>query len=331
MTNKNKLKEAMLGAPNDKTTVNVKKDDLGDTKVTSNIKKLGNDVSVNVVDEDFEGSLQGAEAVIEPQDQATLKYLSNVKDAKTGEISQPFTIADKRYQMVRAMNPSKEVVMAVFCHDDVNELGENIIHSVEEFETRIAKPMLEKEKTVSAPIEEEPIKQQNNGFNFANDNDSLNLSQTKHYLVNPKTGKFRRFKTVQELASATMNEEEKYMNLREFKKFFENKIFGVQKKNINEIEPTDSGVDVNDLKTDTKKLVGLIQKRFEVPLSKLDKEIEKVQFLSSMAEILGLEISKLPYLIKNLKTIANPTNESISERKIITKADLNKTLLNPKK
>ena len=31
------------------------------------------------------------EAVIEPQDKATIKYLSNVEDSNTGEISKPFT------------------------------------------------------------------------------------------------------------------------------------------------------------------------------------------------------------------------------------------------
>ena len=53
MTNKNKTNEAMLGAATNKTTVNIKKADLGDTKVTSNIKKLGNSNRSEVNDLDF--------------------------------------------------------------------------------------------------------------------------------------------------------------------------------------------------------------------------------------------------------------------------------------
>ena len=225
---KNKIKEDMLGATK-KTVVNIRKNDLGDPKVTGNIQKLGKDVSVNVVDEDltpnktitdkqlsrlaqqagnfgedvkdalfdlmmigdiiplhmvkkvladydltlkdlkgqdstfkpsaefahlFNSSLKEEDAVIEPQDQATIKYLSNVKDVETGKASEPFTIADKKYQMVRGITPSKEVVMAVYCFDDLNESGENIIHSVSEFEKNVAMPMLHKEGK-SAPIQED--------------------------------------------------------------------------------------------------------------------------------------------------------------------------------
>ena len=51
--------------------------------------------------------------VIEPQDVNTIKYLSNVKDRQTGDISKPFTISNKRYQMVRGENGNKEIVNSI--------------------------------------------------------------------------------------------------------------------------------------------------------------------------------------------------------------------------
>ena len=314
----------------DGATVNIKKKDIAtDPNLIKNLSKSGK-VNINVIEEDIE-----PEAVIEPQDDSTIKYLSNIRDVKTDKVSQPFTIGDKKYQMVRGRMPSKEIVMAVFCHDELNENGENIIHPIDHFEENIVRPIMEKEAMMQQEamlgndIEVKESKPETKKFNFSDDNDSLNLSQTKHYLVNPKSGKFRRFKTVQELALATMTEDEKYMNLREFKRYFENKIFGVQKKNINETDPTELSADninVDSLKGDTKKLVDLIKQRFEVPLGKLDKEIEKVQFLESMAEILGLDITKLPSLISSLKTIVKSPTEPVSERKIITKANLSESL-----
>ena len=46
---------------------------------------------------------------IEPQVQAPIKVLSNLKDKNTGEISKPFTIAGKTYQMVRARMNNEEI------------------------------------------------------------------------------------------------------------------------------------------------------------------------------------------------------------------------------
>ena len=89
------------------------------------------------------------EAVIQPQDQATLKYLSNVVDDKTGEISQPFTIGDKKYQMVRGITPDKNVMLGVYCFDDVDGNGENIIHPSDYFEKTIALPMKRSEEHTS--------------------------------------------------------------------------------------------------------------------------------------------------------------------------------------
>lgn len=323
MTNKNKTNEAMLGAPTNKTTVNIKKQDLGDTKVTQNIKKLGTDVNVNVVDEN---------AVIEPQDQATIKYLSNVKDANTGEISKPFTIGDKRYQMVRGMDPSKKVVMAVYCFDDMNDAGENIIHSLEEFETKVAKPMLEAEKT---PIEEE-------GYDFARAEreyqdkedfiDYLNLRDLegfKHFFVNIKTGDVTgKFHTTKEMMKSgqKLGPDEDYMDARTLKKFRFGDYF---KSDVNEVDNNTDSTNVNKLQADVKKLSKLIKDKFSVALSKLDKPIEQVQFLQAMANEIGVPMNKLSTLLASFKDIATTGQEeqpALAESRKITKAQLLESL-----
>jgi hypothetical protein len=169
------------------------------------------------------------EAVITPQDDATIKYLSNVKDSKTGKVSQPFTIGAQKYQMVRGITPAKEIVMAVFCHNEMDDAGNNIIHPIEHFEKNIIQPMMEKEvmaqqKPMFGGDIEEKVKPEPKGT------DSLNLSEFKHYLVNEKTGKFKKFKNVVELAAAVMSEDEKYMSIKEFKRFFEERVFGGKAK-----------------------------------------------------------------------------------------------------
>jgi hypothetical protein len=65
--------------------------------------------------------------------------------------------------------------------------------------------------------------------------ESLNLSEFKHYLVNEKTGKFRKFKKIVELAAAVMAKEEKYMPLKEFRKFFDERVFGGKPKRNGEV------------------------------------------------------------------------------------------------
>ena len=189
---------------------------------------------VTIIDKDQvqvteEDEMLEPEAIITPQDNATIKYLSNVKDSKTGKVSQPFTIGAQKYQMVRGITPSKEIVMAVFCHNDFDDAGNNIIHPIEHFEKNVIQPMMEKEAmTQQKPMFggdiEEKVKPEPKGM------DSLNLSEFKHYLVNEKTGKFRKFKNVVELAAAIMAEDEKYMPIKEFKRFFEERVFGGKSK-----------------------------------------------------------------------------------------------------
>jgi hypothetical protein len=321
-------------------TVNIKKKDIAtDPNLVKNLSKSGK-VNINVIEED--GS---PESIIEPQDDATIKYLSNVKDAKTGEVSPPFSIDGKKYQMVRGRMPSKEITMAVFCHDELNEQGENVIHPIDIFEKNIVQPMMEKEAMMQKEAmlgndlelgETQKPKLETKKVNFNGGDESLNLSQSKHYLVNGKTGKFRRFKTIQELASATMTEEEKYMNLKEFKRYFENKVFGGKKDSdtsLLEVELTGEEDDAT-MNAKAKKLIQMISKKIPaVIISTIKTPVAKREVIAAFAELIGVPRQGLPNLIGGLKDLAKqpvdgtaPVAPAITERKILTKSEIMETI-----
>lgn len=223
--NKNKINEE------EKFKIHVDKKTLADpnkTKELAMLKKKNPNLEFDLEPPTSQSSvvtassmLEQPENIIKPQDRATIQYLSNVKHHETGQIAQPFNIADKKYQMVRGITPEKNIVLGVYCFDDMDDNGNNIIYHVDEFETKVAKPMLEMEKLTT---ESEDKTSQ------ASESESLNLGEYKHFIVNEKTGKFKKFKTIPELAATIMLEDEKYMGLYEFKKFFEYRVFGVPKK-----------------------------------------------------------------------------------------------------
>jgi len=333
------------------------------------------------------------EAVITPQDDATIKYLSNVKDSKTGKVSQPFTIGAQKYQMVRGITPAKEIVMAVFCHNEMDDAGNNIIHPIEHFEKNIIQPMMEKEamaqqKPMFGGDIEEKVKPEPKGT------DSLNLSEFKHYLVNEKTGKFKKFKNVVELAAAVMSEDEKYMSIKEFKRFFEERVFGGKAKRdevvINEMvadgqaaptaapaaqpvagaptapaaapttaQPT--AVAPGDDDKSVLALVKLLIKNMDnIPLiqknlAKLAKSKNykiKTQALNAFLERINIKPNDVPKYLATIKNLgaeikqnakagapaaANATTPPaenqlapLTEKKVITKAELTENLLKPK-
>lgn len=313
----------------DGATVNVSKKDLNPDL----IKKLGN-VNINVIEED--NTLE-PEAVITPQDDATIKYLSNVKDNKTGKISQPFTIGAQKYQMVRGITPSREIVMAVFCHDELDDAGNNIIHPIEHFEKTIVQPMMEKEAMMQQEAMfggdiEEKVKPEPKGM------DSLNLSEFKHYLVNEKSGKFRKFKNVVELAAAVMAEDEKYMPIKEFRKFFEERVFGGKPKRgeevINELiadapaggqptgtAPQTTGTAVgpeDDEATLLAKAKRLIKSMDEVPrvqkslnyLAKSKNYKEKTQALSAFLERINIKPGDVPKYLNTVKSVGKELKQT---------------------
>lgn len=281
---------------------------------------------------------------IEPQDKETIKYLSNVK-GEDGQVSKPFTIGGKNYQMVRGITTSKEVVMAVYCQDDVNESGENIIHSIEEFEKNIANPaknemgqalpLVNKADTVATTMpkteEAKPEVKQDA---------SLKLSEFKHFVIDSKTGKVRKFKRAEELAKANMTETETYMNLKQFKKHVDETLFGTKqrKSEVNEAEPLPE-------KPDVIMAIEQMVAKMKPYMSKINEPIEKIQFLVKLFQMLQLDASKLPMLMSAIKKAGNATfgsqnstssqttqttQTSIAESKIITKNDLIESI-QPKK
>jgi hypothetical protein len=164
--------------------------------------------------------------------------------------------------------------------------------------------------------------------------DSLNLSEFKHYLVNEKTGKFRKFKNVVELAAAVMAEDEKYMPIKEFKRFFEEKVFGAKPKKdevvINEMvadgqaAPTAAPAEqpatgqangvtqADDDATLLSKAKRLIKSMDEVP--KVDKSLdylaksknykEKTQALNAFLQRINIKPTDVPKYLATVKSVA---------------------------
>ena len=291
------------------------------------------------------------EATIEPQDKATIKYLSNVKDSKTGKVSQPFTIADKKYQMIRGIDPQKQIILAVYCHDDVDTNGENVIHSMEYFEENIANPMKEQMGMVGQDIAVAPKEE---SYDYAGEErafhdkeafmDYLNLvglEGYKHFFVNIKTGKvIAQFKSTKEMAKSgiKLGQDEDYMDIKTLKRYRFGDYF---KPDVNEndpagaLQPNDqaAGTNVSKLQSDVKKLATMIKNKFSVYLSKLDKPIEQAQFLTAMAKEIGVPLNKLSSIITTFKDLAqdadvDKTNVAgiKAESKVITKKELEESV-----
>jgi hypothetical protein len=268
------------------------------------------------------------EAVIQPQDKATIKYLSNVKDAKTGQVSAPFTIGDKRYQMVRGTTPSKEIVMAVFCHDDMDEEGNNIIHPVDYFEENIANPMKEQMGMVGQDIQVVPNERSTGDAEPEVDN----FEGYKHYFVNRKTNEVRKFKSIKELVQCQKLEEEEYMGVREFKQHMNEKLFGSRKKKHDVIhEDDEDNVDIGKLNTDVKKLMDLIQSKLGGALKKINTPIEQGSVIKAFANMVGVPQEKISTIVSTIKDISNiePTQQ-VTETKKLTKKQLEESLRTPK-
>jgi hypothetical protein len=298
MNTKNKIVEDMMGNQK-KTTVTLKKQDLANPSIQKSIQGLGQNVNVTVVDE-----------MIEPQDAATIKYLSNVKDPESGQIAQPFNISDKKYQMVRGVTPNKNIVLGVYCFDELNEDGSNMIYPVDEFENKIAKPMLEMEKLTTE------------SENKSSEPESLNLGEYKHFVVNEKNGKFKKFKTIPELAATTMLEDERYMGLHEFKKFFENRVFGApRRKELTEVGLTGQETE-EEMTIKTQKLMGLIQKR--IPSNIIDSlktnKIAQREVIAAFAELIGVPRNGLTGLVQGIKDLAKTNTQpqqAVAENRIV--------------
>ena len=306
--------------------------DKASVTITGDKPKQGYDTSTTTTGTMEENAPEG---VIEPQDKATIKYLSNVKDINTGEISKPFTIGDKRYQMVRGQHPTDGIVMGVYCFDDLNEAGENIIHPVDVFEKTIALPYKQKMEEGGGFDYAAAERQHHDEQDYLN---YLNLADvepgSKHFFVDTTNGKIiAQFKNTKEMVKSgvKLGDNQGYMDLKTLKKFRFGEYF---KKGVSEeTKPEDAGTNISKLQSDVKKLTSMIKNKFSVYLSKLDKPIEQAQFLSAMAQEIGVPINKLSTIINNYKDIAKDSdndNANVAgmkaESRVITKKELEESV-----
>jgi hypothetical protein len=287
-------------------------------------------VSISIKDKQglfTEDDVLEPEAVITPQDKATIKYLSNVVDDKTGEISQPFTIGAQRYQMVRGMGVDKQIVMAVFCHDETDDDGENIIHSIDEFEKNIAIPMREKLEMESMG---EPSLQGAN-IQMVPETKEDTYEGRKHFLVKKGTNEVRSFSSIKEMLSSGKLEEEDYMGVSEFKKHMNEKMFGSKKRRVeplNEVTPTGEESD-EEMNIKAKKLMDMIKAKLPNVIATIKTPVAQREVIAAFAELIGVPRNGLSNLVTGLKDLAKqPTTpeQPIAESKIITKNQLMESL-----
>ena len=248
-----------------------------------------------------EGDIE-PEAVITPQDNATIKYLSHVADEKTGEISQPFTIGDKNYQVGRGQLPSREIAMVVKCLDD------NVVYTVEDFDRDIATPMKEMLEQQAMDEEAELSLKADTYENF------------KHFFVNKKTNEVRKFKSIAELVGTQKLDEEDYMGIKEFKRHMNEKMFGRRKKLGEEEVNTD--IANQPERPDVTKAIEQMIMKIKPSVDRLTDPIEKIQFIVKLTGMLGVDQSKLITAIMKATTQSFDTNKPTTESKIITKNDL---------
>lgn len=302
-------------------TYNLKKRDLGDPTVQKSLAVAKN-TTINIVDETLEGS---------PHER--LQYLSNVKDSKSGKISQPFTIADKRYQMVRALKSDGQKIVAVLCLDDMDESGKNIIHSVEDFEENIAKKEMNGQEGKIKP-EENPADTQAPGqTQSAPSGGAVAMEEEKethpsfagykHFIVNRKANKARKFKNIAELASANMSEGEEYMGMKDFKKFVDEVLFGGAKKQVREQDPNatlqnvsqqnvqtaqpNNGSQQVELQLKAEKLMVLIKKAIPGNVLKtIQTPVAQKEIIAAFGELIGVPRKNLGVLLTGIQNEPPP-------------------------
>ena len=274
-----------------KPTLNIKKNDL--TKVMPQLK--GDDVNVNVVEEVSEKPKK-------------YQYVSDIVD-ENGELSKPFTINGKNYQMVRALNPKNEKVLGVYSLDEVDEEGNNVIHDVDEFEKTIDDNQMQTETGVQEPEGPEANTLNPEGP-VAETSDEAKLEHPsfaghKHFIVNKKTGKARKFKDISELAKANMTPDEQYMGIKDFKKYVDETLFGAgRKQNLDEVQPTGQESD-EEMNVKAKRLMDMIKKK--IPQGIIDTIVTPVaqrEVIAAFAEMIGVPRNGLSKLIAGLKDLA---------------------------
>lgn len=282
------------------TTINLKKKDLSDPTVQSNISKMKG-AQVNVLDEEAGDGIP-----------SQLVYLSDVKDAKTGEISKPFTINGKLYQMVRARTPDKKEVMGVYEYDEAG--GNEIVHDMKHFEENIAKGAANPEQLPQENPEESPMPVTQDAGHPMEEKaqpkpevkgEKPSFAGFKFFIVNRKNGKSRKFKNVSELARTSMTEDEEYMGLKDFKKYVDEVLFGGRKGVMKEDTPVDPTIVAS-----AQKLMTLIQQKIpgEVIKNIQSNTVAQREVILAFAKMIGVpsnETNKITLGIKALETTSN--------------------------
>ena len=263
-----------------------------------------------------------------------LKYVSEVVDESTGEHSKPFTINGKNYQMVRAIGPDRKVTMGVYAFDEQDESGECKIYDINEFEN-IAKSAINelgvqepegREAATLNPKSEDKVKEPKK-----EKEDKPSFEGYKHFIVNEKMGKVRKFKTIQELAKAQMESEETYMGVKEFKRYIDSALFGKRKMK----ETTDEQeVIPTNVSTSVQKAMDLIKTKLTPAIIDRVKQnpIAQEQMIISFSKEIGVPASRLSQLINGIKGLAQEAKvsqnratgqQTVTERRIIKVKDLN--------
>lgn len=266
-------------------TLKVNTKDLGKPAVQTALKRLDKTIPIVVTDEPTTQSGSMTEDnLIDNDGQAPMEYLSNVI-GEDGNVMEPFTVGVSQYQPIRAMK-GRDIVDAFICLDD------NRIYGDEDFRVNIAN-YEQPEYNILDLISLKDIPQ---GY--------------RHFFVNKKTGdlkgKFR--KTSDMLRSGiTLSEDDDYMDAKRLKRFrFERYI-----SQMNEVDGDTEGVEIDKLKSDVKHLTKLMFDRFGKYLAKLDKPIEQAQFLTAMAEMIGVPLNKLSTIVSQYRDIAK---QDVTER-----------------
>jgi len=232
-----------------------------------------------------------------------LNYLSEIKDAE-GNISKPFTINGKNYQMVRAYTPEGET-MGVCSLDEIDENGDHMIYDTKYFEENVVKKYFEPLEKAPEPMVAETDEPSDGG-----EQNSQFFEGHKHFIVNDKTHKVRKFKSIAELAKAHMDEGERYMGLKEFKKFLDETLFGKRQKPIEEETPAPQPVQIPQAVTH---MFEMIDKALPKDAYNNIKQnpVAQEAAINSWVDRIGVPPDKLNNIIANLRNVAKQSAPNV--------------------
>jgi hypothetical protein len=325
--------------------LNVTSDQLSKDASLKNYMKSpdGKKTDINIVDKNKPNSATATnstspttttleeDAMVDAQPQ--LKKLSKLYDKASGQVSQPFVIGGKQYQMVRAMNKNRQEVQGV------EDMTDGNIYEVEDFDRNIATPARDMEQGPIPSIDPPMHKMQEDFQNQQASEqyiDYLNLSDMKGYkdfFVNPKTGEVvAKFKNARDMikSGTKLEEDHDYMDAKQLRRLrFSN--------SMKSDEGLEEDVNLGKLQNDVKKLSKLIKDKFMIALEKINTPLEQSQFLVAMANEIGVPFSKLTSIINSFKDISKDqdtmnsmtsldsttdTSTGLQETRVITKNQL---------